>query len=133
MSRIRFENIFRCFCFSEQQDVRPEGMPHEQWRWKLVDDFFDTFDFHRKEYFIPSNLICADESISHWYELGGHWVNTGLYCYVTIDRKPENGCEIQNSVCGKSGIMLRIKLVKNANGEEDGNRAHEYNPGLIHG
>ena len=32
--------------------------------------------------------------------------------YVAIDRKPENGCEIQNSACGVSGVMLCLKLVK---------------------
>ena len=90
-------------------------MSHEQWRWKLVDDFVDAFNLHRKESFIPPDIICVDESISHWYGLGGHWMNTGLPCYVAIDMIPENRCEIQNSACVKSGIMLRIKLVKNTN------------------
>ena len=30
---------------------------------------------------------------------------------VAIERKPESGCEIQNSACGKSGVMLRLKIV----------------------
>ena len=34
--------------------------------------------------------------------------------YVAIDIKPENGCEIQNAVDGKSGIMLRLRLVTTA-------------------
>ena len=33
----------------------------------------------------------------------------------SIDRKPENGCEIQNSACGLSGVMLQLKLVKGVN------------------
>ena len=32
--------------------------------------------------------------------------------YKAIDRKPENGCEIQNSACSESGLMLRLLLVK---------------------
>jgi hypothetical protein len=32
--------------------------------------------------------------------------------YVAIDQKPENGCEIQNAACGRSGVMLQIRLVK---------------------
>ena len=32
--------------------------------------------------------------------------------YITIDKKPKNSCEIQNSACGKSGVMLRLKIVK---------------------
>jgi hypothetical protein len=39
--------------------------------------------------------------------------------YVAKERKPDNGCEIQNSACGKSGIMMRLKLVKTT----DENRA----------
>ena len=31
---------------------------------------------------------------------------------MAIGRKPENGCEIQNSSCGESGVMIQLKLVK---------------------
>ena len=36
---------------------------------------------------------------------------------VAIDRKPENGCEIQNGACGHSGVMIRLKIVKTAEEE----------------
>ena len=55
-----------------------------------------------------------DESISRWYGLGVGWINSGLPMYIDIDRKPENGCEIQNSACGKSGLMMRILIIKSA-------------------
>ena len=32
--------------------------------------------------------------------------------YVAIDRKPDNGCEIQDAYCGRSKIMITLKLVK---------------------
>ena len=32
--------------------------------------------------------------------------------YVVINRKPENGCEIQNAACGHSGVMIQLKVVK---------------------
>ena len=35
-----------------------------------------------------------------------------------MDRKPDDGCEIQNSCDGRSGIMMRLKLVKTATEEE---------------
>ena len=35
--------------------------------------------------------------------------------YVVIDRKPENGMELQNIACGKTGVLLGLKLVKSAN------------------
>jgi len=31
--------------------------------------------------------------------------------HVSIDRKLENGCKIQNAACGRSGIMLQLHLV----------------------
>jgi hypothetical protein len=52
--------------------------------------------------------------MSHWYGLGGHWNNMGLPMYVAIDRKPDNGCEIQNCCDGLTGIMMQLKLVKSA-------------------
>ena len=118
MTRPRFDTIWRCIRFSDQPDVRPDTMSSEQHRWRLVDDFVRNFNDHRAETFIPSEKICVDESISRWYGLGGYWINLGLPQYVAIDRKPENGCEIQNSACGDSGVMLRLKLVKTAEAED---------------
>jgi len=74
-------------------------------------DFVKRFNDHRAAYMHPGEVICVDESISRWYGLGGSWINLGLPMYVAIDRKPENGCEIQNSCCAKSNIMLQMKLV----------------------
>jgi hypothetical protein len=52
--------------------------------------------------------------------------------YIAIDRKPENGCEIQNAACGKSGIMMRLKLVKSK--EEELTHLKEIDDeGLNHG
>ena len=55
--------------------------------------------------------------MSRWYGKGGHWINHGLPMYVAINRKPENGCEIQNAACGHSGVMIRLKIVKTAEEE----------------
>ena len=43
----------------------------------------------------------------------------GFPMYVTIDRKPDNGEDIQNSTCGRSGIMMRFRIANSANNEED--------------
>ena len=51
--------------------------------------------------------------------------------FVAIDQKPENGCEIQNSACSESGVMLRLLLVDS---EEDSHlHTQENNGGLQHG
>jgi hypothetical protein len=72
----------------------------------LVDDHVKNYNQHREDFFEPSSELCGDESMSKWYGLGGEWINEGLPMYVAIDRKPENGCEIQDLACGESGVML---------------------------
>ena len=131
MSRDRFDNLFTNLRCSQSPAVRPEGMSSEQHRWRLIDDFVEFFNEHRAQFFSPSTYICSDESLSRWYGQGGDWINMGLPMYVAIDRKPDNGCEIQNSACGVSGIMLRLKLVKTA--EEEGAHLEEAGEGLNHG
>ena len=42
----------------------------------------------------------------------------GIPVYVAIDGKPENGCEIQNSACVRSGIMMRLQIVKHFESED---------------
>ena len=81
-----------------------------------MDDFVGRCNNYRAEKFIPSEMICVDESSSRWYRQGGGWINAELPPYEAIDRKPGNGCEIQDSCCGVSGIMMRLNIVKE---EED--------------
>jgi Transposase IS4 len=74
--------------------------------------------------------------MSRWYGQGGEWINHGLPFYVAIDRKPENGCEIQSACCGISGVMMRLRVVKSVDAlREDADRAGvvEDNPELLHG
>jgi hypothetical protein len=49
--------------------------------------------------------------MSKWYGAGGHWINEGLPMYVAIYRNTDNGCEIQNCACGRSGVVLWLNLV----------------------
>ena len=49
--------------------------------------------------------------------------------YVAIDRKPENGCEIQNACDGQSGIMMRLKIVKTAAAEPEYLPSQDLNHG----
>ena len=51
--------------------------------------------------------------------------------YVAIDRKPENGCEIQNPACGCSGVMIQLKVLKTA--EEENASAVTDDDGNNHG
>ena len=51
--------------------------------------------------------------------------------YTAIYWKPENGCDIQNSACSESGVMLWLLLVKS---EEDSDLyTQENNEGFQHG
>ena len=78
----------------------------------LVEDFVELFNDWRAKNFCPGENVVVDKSMSRWYGHGGHWINAGLPHYVAIDRKPENGAEIQNAACGKSGVLIQLKLVK---------------------
>ena len=131
MHRDRFDTIFRHIRFSEQPTTRPDHLNSNQYRWMLVDDFVNNFNNHRITNFRPSELICVDESMVRWYGTGGEWINAGLPHYVAIDRKPENGCEIQDSCCGRSGVMLQLKIVKST--EDDDDSLIEEENGLLHG
>ena len=51
--------------------------------------------------------------------------------YILIDRKTENGCEIQNNDDGVDGIMMKLKFVKTSS-EEDLHSTEEHD-GLFHG
>ena len=114
----RFDDLFTSARWSHQPDIRPPHMSTEVWRWLLVDDFVNHINQDRAVMFSLSSWICVDESISHWYGTGGEWINEGLPHYIAIDRKPENGCEIQNACDGESGIMMRLKIVKGPGVEE---------------
>ena len=132
MARKRFDLLWRWMVWSDQPEIRPETMKHSQYRWKLVDGFVKRFNDYRAQSFIPSEMICVDESISRWYGQGGDWINFGLPHYVAIDRKPENGCEIQDSCCGVSGIMMRLKVVKQEEDYSD-TESDEDSTTLLHG
>jgi hypothetical protein len=112
MPRARFDAIWRCMRFSYQPPERPPHLGSEDYRWKLVGDFVELFNDHREEFFTPCDRICVDESISRWYGLGGDWINAGLPMYVAMERKPENGAEIQNACCADSGVMIRMRVRK---------------------
>ena len=74
----------------------------------------NMFNKHWETNFNPAKTVCVDESMARWCGVGGDWINKGLPMYVAIDHKPENGCEIQSACCGKSGIMMSLKLIKMA-------------------
>ena len=68
--------------------------------------------------------------MSRWYVIGGHWINADFPQYISIDRKPENGFDIQNAADGISVILMQLKLVKSSS-EED-LRSTEEHDGLLH-
>ena len=109
MPHHRFKTLRHCIRFSHCPHSDDDDRVN---RWSLVDDFVVAINQHREMFVRPSDLICVDESMSRWYGLGGDWIDVGLPTYRAIDRKPENGCEIKTSACGRSGIMLRLEIVK---------------------
>jgi hypothetical protein len=84
----------------------------------LVDGFVNVSNSYR-------------ESISCWYGQGDYWINHGLSQYIAINPKPEFGCKVQNSACGQSGIMMRLKMVKTMEAQQAKLRMGDG--GLLHG
>ena len=112
MGRDIYKEIFSAKRYSKQPPYCPSNIISEQYQCMLIDDHVSNFNKNRSRNYHPSYSICVDESISIWYGIGGNWVNDGLPQYIEIDRKPENGCDIQNSADLVSGIMMKLKLVK---------------------
>ena len=98
--------------------------------WALVIDFLEAINRHREAFVRPSDTICVDESITQWYHLGCNWIDLRLPHYVSIDRNPERGCEIQNEACGSSGIILRVELFTTA--EETAKKAFDHGTDVLH-
>ena len=109
MTRNRFELLRRSIRF-----CRRSATPMSVDRWAPVVDFVNAINKHRRQNVIPSESICVDESMSRWYGMGGKWISKGLPHYVALDRKPENGCELKTAACGRSGILLRIEIVRSS-------------------
>jgi Transposase IS4 len=131
MSRKSFDEISAFLCFSDQPKKKRE-VSSVRYCWKLVNEFVSAVNTHRRTMVMPSEHICLDESIARWYGQGGHRIDMGLPQYVAIDRKPENGCEVQNSACCRRGIMLNIRFVTTAEFEARWTAAIE-NTELGHG
>jgi len=91
--------LWSCVAFSEQAGDTDDSKGS---RWQPIDDFFSSVNTHRSTRVSPSDLSCADESMCKLYGQGGHWKERGFPMYMSIDRKPENWCEIQNTACGRS-------------------------------
>ena len=72
MNMHRFDILCRYVRWIHQPHVQGGGSSHEAHRWKLFEDFVTNFNEYCIQPFYPSDLICADESISRWYVQGGH-------------------------------------------------------------
>jgi len=134
MPRHRFVALWSALTFSRQPagDAPANGQSGgERYRWVLINDFISSINAHREAHVTPGDTICVDESMVKWYGLGGPWISIGLPMYVAIDRKPENGCEIQNAACGRSGIMLRLHLATTAADQHANMSAEESQ--VLHG
>ena len=93
----------------------------------MIDDFLTLLNGHKMTYFEPSYILTVDESMVRWYGLGGSWMNKlGPPHYIAIDRKPENCCEIQDTACGMSGVMLKLKIVKSEDHAAAANNAAHH-------
>ena len=64
MSRNRFDTLWENVRWSDQPELRPDGMPSERFYWMLVDVLVDRINDYRQKFYVPSQDICVDESMS---------------------------------------------------------------------
>ena len=74
----------------------------------LVDDFIKVFNTYWAAFYSPLDRIFVDKSINWWYRLGCHWINIGLPNYVTMEIKPDNRGEIQDTCNERSIVIIRL-------------------------
>ena len=89
-----FDQLWQCPSCCHQPSAHPAEMPHEEHDWKLVDNFANLFNSHRKQSFTPGTTVCVNESMVRWHGSGGDWINHGLPMCMPMDCKPENGAEV---------------------------------------
>ena len=58
------------------------------------------------------------ESFRRWYILVGDWINLGLSHHTKMNHKSDAGCKIQDTCCGRSIVVLSLKLVKGKTADE---------------
>ena len=117
MGRSRFEALFGSLTISSQPAVA--GWSSAQHRWALFNDFVAAFSDHRYRNVTPSDHLCVDETMIRFYGLGDDWIEIGPPHFVSIEHKPEDGCEVQNLAWPESGIMLRIGIVTGATDKKE--------------
>ena len=93
-------------------------MLSEQYRWMLVNNFVANINGYCTRTFVPGGHLEADETVVQWYGVGGAFIMTGLPMYLALERKPDNGGEIQNLADIALRIMMRLKIFKSANEEK---------------
>ena len=64
------------------------------------------------ERFYPLEKIFVDEVIIIWHGLGSGLINLVLPYYVKMDQKLDSGWKVQDTCCGSSMVMLKLKLMK---------------------
>ncbi|KAL9179705.1 hypothetical protein ACHAXT_008995 [Thalassiosira profunda] len=136
MGRNRFDAIWYALTWSRQPTEKPQDMSSKRYRWMLLDDHIRNYNEHRAKTFSPGGELVIDETIVRWYGLCGAYVNIGLPQYVEMERKPDNGMELQDVACVESKVMLQLKVVDAA--EEEARREKDLDlpesyTGLKHG
>jgi len=107
-----FDHIWCNVRWSHQPPAQPDGISSEQYRWMLVEDFVTSYNNHCTRTFKQGCRFKADAPVTHWYGIGGTYVNTGLLMYLALKHKSDNGGEIQNLANVALGIILQLKIVK---------------------
>ena len=117
-----FEILSQCLVFIEQAS-NSSTWTSVQSRWSSVGDFSDSTASHHTFFKRKVTFFLSKSQFSRYLGQGRAWMDHKLFLYVCVDRKQESLRAIQNSVCGRNGIMLQFQLVTTA--DEDKMRKSE--------
>jgi Transposase IS4 len=113
MRRQRYDFLYHHMRFSSQPKEQGD-LVYGTCSWMLIDNFVKAFKDNRAPQIMVLDRLCVDESFSRWYGMGGSYINIGLPCYISMDQKPDDGCETWSCCNGHTctGVMLQLKIVK---------------------
>ena len=111
LTRSMFDHLWSCVRFSRHQHPITEGMSMKDWKFQLINEHIKNLNKHIMERISPSERLCVDEIFRIWYGLGCDWTNISMSRYGQMYQKPDSGCKIQDTCCGRCILMQSLKLV----------------------
>ena len=108
MSRDIFKELLRCSRFTNIS-YEQGSMSSTEYVWAFVEQFVKQSVLIAPHNFSKRSFR-VDQSFSRRYALRGFWMSTGIPHCLSLNRKLEARCEIQDVAYGSSGVIMHWSL-----------------------